>query len=253
MSDHIRYTFPMNKSVRLFMRYQHLIHRFDASRKTDTRETSSTALLTLIELYELTSRGDLKADLLREVERIHIGQGKPREDDALEPAIAEELSAISEIITHLRGQLGAHLKNHDFINAIRQKHVIPGGLNAFDLPIFQYWMNLPFEERSERLGKWGTPYLQFSEAVNRYISVIHMNPQESEEKAEHGFFAKTLDTRRNHHLLTIQLPKDSKVYPEPSLGRHRITLRFMESGTLAESSQQVQDAVAFTLITSSTA
>ncbi|MGV6858839.1 MAG: cell division protein ZapD [bacterium] len=253
MQKPILYTFPMNKSVRLFMRYQHLMERFNTSRLENSEEAASTALLTLIELYELTSRGDLKADLLREVERIHIGQGKAGQEAELEPGIFEELKAISEVIADLRGQLGAHLKNHDFINAIRQKHVIPGGLNAFDLPVFQYWMHRPFEDRNERLEKWALPYLQFGEAVSRYMSVIYSHQVESDETAEHGFFAKTLDTRRNYHLLTIKLPDDSEAYPEPSLGRHRITLRFMRSDALAESSTQLQSPVSFTLITSSTA
>ncbi len=245
----IRYTFPMNKSVRLFMRYQHLMERFNDSRILSTREGSSTAILTLIELYELTSRGDLKADLLREVEKIHIGQSKPGDNGSINAETTEELKRISELIQQLRGQLGAHLKDHDFINAIRQKHAIPGGLNAFDLPIYQYWMNLSFEKKHDRLDNWGALYIQFSEAINRYLSVIHGTQGCSEEIAESGFYAKTLDTRRNYHLLSIDMPAESTVYPEPSLGRHRITLRFMESGTMDESAQQTKQSVHFTLTT----
>lgn len=236
------------------MRYDHLVTLYQdfAGEKNDHR----SAILGLIELYELTARGDLKADLMREIDRITSSRSSGRmrgaEAEDFDEELVSWLKSIAEGVTQLRGQLGAHLKNHDFVNAVRQKNAIPGGLNDFDLPVLQYWLGHSIEQRKADLEEWSQPFLELYEHVHLYLKLLRNQAPLEGFVAEAGYFATTLDTRRSYQLLEITLPEHSPVYPEPSLGRHRVTLRFMSPGGLNRSPQQSRDDIEFCMATSST-
>lgn len=254
MADTIEYSFPMNKGIRLFMRYDHLMDLYQGF--ADQHNDFRSAVLGLIELYELTARGDLKADLMREIDRIAFSRSSGRmrgaEAEDFDEELVTELKKIAEQVTQLRGQLGAHLKNHDFINAVRQKNAIPGGLNSFDLPIMKFWLSQPEVTLKEQLEEWSSPFAELQSHIHRYLELLRNQAPAVTAQAEQGYFAATLDTRRSYQLLSISLPSGSTVYPEPSLGRHRITLRFMVPPSLNQSPQQTEDNVDFMLTTSST-
>lgn len=238
----------------MFMRYDHLMNLYEDF--SDQRKDHRSAVLTLIELYEITARGDLKADLIREIDRIAFsrssGRMKGAEAEDFDEALVGELKQIAEQLTQLRGQLGAHLKNHDFINAVRQKNAIPGGLNAFDLPILKYWLQQADSVLDEQLHQWSRPFDELQTHIHKYLDLLRTQAPASPARAEKGYFAATLDTRRNYQLLNVILPAGDTVYPEPSLGRHRITLRFMSPGELGQSPRQADKDVVFKLSTSST-
>lgn len=244
----------MNKSIRLFMRYDHLMGLYD--RFSDSLNDPRSAVLGLIELYEMTARGDIKADLMREIDRIAFSRSSGRmrgaEAEDFDEELVAELKLIAEQLTQIRGQLGAHLKNHDFINAVRQKNAIPGGLNAFDLPIMKFWLSQPEDALKHQLNDWTAPFSELQTHIHRYLELLRNQAPFTPAKAEQGYFAETLDTRRTYQLLKITLPKDSTVYPEPSLGRHRITLRFMHPESLNQSPRQINQDVEFQMATSST-
>ena len=76
MSSHIIYEQPLNERIRLFMRFEQLMHRFKARVGGDSVNDTHSAILTLIELYTMTARIDLKADVIREIERIVVNLEK---------------------------------------------------------------------------------------------------------------------------------------------------------------------------------
>lgn len=236
------------------MRYTHLMTIY--SQFSSTANDHRSAILSLIELYELTARGDLKADLMREIDRITSSRSSGRMRGAnaeeFDEELASQLKNIAEGVTQLRGQLGAHLKNHDFINAIRQKNAIPGGLNDFDLPVLQYWLNKPEQQRVEQLQEWSEPFSELYNHIHQYMQLLSNQTPAQNFVAENGYFAISLDTRRSYHLLNITLPEGRSVYPEPSLGRHRVTLRFMLPEPLNKSPRQATDDIEFMMATSST-
>ena len=59
----INYEQPLNERMRTFLRYEQLTNRFEFFAKQERSSDTHAALLTLIEVLNLVSRGDLKQEL----------------------------------------------------------------------------------------------------------------------------------------------------------------------------------------------
>lgn len=252
MPNNITYEQPLSERIRLFMRFEQLMHRFKATANNLSVHDTHSATLILLELYALTSRIDLKADVIREIERIivnleKLGMIKSIDQQRLGSIVDKLREELSKLHTS-SGPLGGHLKEHELFNMLRQRDSVPGGINSFDLPQYHYWLCNPAEQRQQQLLNWIMPY----EILNHPISLLLTLIRESSGKkiilAKQGFFKQTLDTRHPHLMLRIWLPKDSDFYPEVSSGKHRFNIRFLELKDLSTRPQQTQEDVSFELM-----
>ena len=139
----ITYEQPLNEKIRLLLRLELLMGRFRYHIANPMPEDTVVALQLLLDLYNLSARVDVKSELLKEIDR--IGQSmrlllRQDEDEAAQlDTWLEKLNYHSDILYQQRGQLGQHLKNHVFFNSLRQRASLPGGINGFDIPMFQFW------------------------------------------------------------------------------------------------------------------
>jgi len=252
VSNNIIYEQPLTERIRLFMRFEQLMHRFKATANNLSVHDTHSATLTLLELYALTSRIDLKADVIREIERIIVNleklNGVKSIDQQRRGSIVDKLREEMNKLHSTSGPLGGHLKEHELFNMLRQRDSIPGGINSFDLPQYHHWLCNPAEQRQQQLLNWIMPY----EILNHPISLLLTLIRESSSKkillAKEGFFQQMLDTRHPHLMLRIWLPKESACYPELSSGKHRFNIRFLELKDLAVRPQQTLEDVSFELM-----
>ncbi len=251
MSTHVTYEQPLNERVRSFMRLEYLMHRFRYHVGRESRWDTHAALITLLEVFSLTSRGDFKSELMKELERQianlsplidqpHVDQGMLREIVRRQRSAFDQLHAMT-------GQLGQHLKNNDFLNSIRQRTSLPGSTGDFDLPAYHFWLNRPAAERNAQLTAWATPYEQVDTAVRLILQLIRDSAQPQRQSARRGFYQQTLDTTQPYQMIRIELPIDSPYHAEISAGKHRFSVRFLIQGDLESRAGQTQDDVAFEL------
>ena len=64
---------PLNERIRAFLRLQQLFSRLDYHLKGTDRCDLQAAMAVLLEIYDLTSRSNLKTEVLRELERHKLG------------------------------------------------------------------------------------------------------------------------------------------------------------------------------------
>ena len=69
MVDLVLYEYPFNESIRTMLRLEHLFDRLGQLMARDTAMDHHFALATIFEVMDVASRADLKADLLKELER----------------------------------------------------------------------------------------------------------------------------------------------------------------------------------------
>ena len=65
-TNEICYEQPLNERMRTFLRYEELTCRFNFFSKQENGSDSHAALLTLIEILSLVSRGNLKQELYKD-------------------------------------------------------------------------------------------------------------------------------------------------------------------------------------------
>lgn len=248
----IGYEQPLNEKMRLFMRMEMLMQRFQYHVSADAKpENTVAALQLLLELYNLSVRLDIKSDILKEIDR--LGQAvrslaqQGGGDVAATDAALETLNHHSDAICQQRGQLSQHLKNHMFFNALRQRSSLPGGLNGFDIPLFHYWQEQPLQVRLDDLQEWVAPYQPVNAAICDILAIIRRFGERREEVAKEGFFQSTLELRKPYQMVVVELPDKADCYPEISAGRQRFTLRFVNADMLAERGKQINKDVKFYL------
>lgn len=244
VSNLICYEFPLTKTMRLFLRFEQLMAQFDTCAQEKSHSGTLGALTTLSDIYQLTMHIDLKAEILREADRMII-HAPASVDDAMQKKLAKTRTECAEIIKKVNGPLGQHLKNHYLFNLIRQRLSMPGGINPFDLPVSHFWLNQPHKERQQLLVRWIMPYFQINKAISKLLANTRSLATEDTSVATQGYFQKNLDAGNQFQILQILVDGKLHSYPEISSGRQRITLRFFDLIDPAERSNQTQQDVPF--------
>jgi len=242
---------PLNEKIRLFMRLSFLMKRFNYHLEDATPENCQAAIVVLLELYNLSSRLDVKNAALHvldfQTQAVRQVEGVQGVDDVRAARILAKLEEKSKRLYSFRGQLGQHLKTHNFLNILRQRDSIAGGINGIDIPLFNHWLNTPREKRVEDLRGWARPYTIAYEAIELLMELIYQGGETQEVTAEGGFYQSSLSPDRDYQILSIELPSNSNVYPEISAGKQRFSVRFVDATALEERGKQIVDNVDFKL------
>lgn len=249
----ISYEQPLNEKMRLFMRLELLMQRFRYHVSANPQpENTVAALQLLLELYNLSARLDVKSEILKEIDRmgqaIRLLMRSEDADIARLDTVLERLNYHSDVLYQQRGQLGQHLKNHMFFNNLRQRSSLPGGLNGFDIPLFQYWQEQPVNVRLDDLQEWVAPYVPADVAVHDILHVMRNFGERQQEVAKEGFFQSALESRKPYQMMVVELPDSVDYYPEISAGKQRFTLRFVNADMLADRGKQINKDVYFDLV-----
>jgi cell division protein ZapD len=237
--------------MRTFLRLEHLMGRLNYLLTGQDTLASQGAVNTLIELFSLSMRGDLKSELMKELERqisnLNRLEHDPEVDQSRLASVIEKQRHLISKLHSMSGQLGQELKENDFLNSIRQRSAVPGGTCDFDLPAFHYWLNRPVEERHDQIRSWSQPFIQVEEAIGQILELIRDSAIPELKIADNGFYQQTLDPNRPYQLIRILLPQDCSFFPEISAGKHRFSVRFLELGNLDERPAQVSETIEFLL------
>jgi cell division protein ZapD len=245
------YEQPLNEKIRLFMRLSYLMKRFNHHLEHPTPVNCQAAIMVLLELYNLSSRLDVKNAALHvldiQTQAVRQVEGVEGVDSARVARILEKLEEKSKRLYSFRGQLGQQLKTHNFLNILKQRASIAGGINDLDVPLFNYWLNKPEEDRVRDLRSWARPYEIAYEAVELLMDLIYQGKQTSEAVAEGGFYQATLRPDVDYQILSIQLDDNIELYPEISAGKQRFSIRFVDASNLEEKGKQIIQDVKFNL------
>ncbi|PID48809.1 MAG: cell division protein ZapD [Proteobacteria bacterium] len=244
----ITYEQPLNEKIRLFLRFELLVKRLTYHAGKSDQTDMLAALTILLDLYNLSSRLELKSDVIKDIERmaqmLRRSSTEANQDDAQLQRLNEQATRMYQ----LRGSLGQHLRNHVFFSGLRQRTSLPGGLNGSDIPLLNYWLEQDEQTRRHDLLSWSEPFITTANAVACVLNLIRQHCEGSEHLAQDGFFQMSLGMNKTYQLLMIELPEALDVYPEISAGKQRFSLRFVEADMLsAERGKQRNEAISFCL------
>ena len=245
------YEQPLNERIRMCLRVETLMKRFAYFEALKGDWSAYSALLTVLEITALLERGDLKQELMKEVERQHaalqaLSRHEGVDHSKLDLILSKQKHALDRL-HRLDGKLGEHLKRNDFLLGIKQRTSIPGGSCDFDLPQLRFWLNQSHEARSADLRGWAAPYLELEQVIELILKTLRDSANARSVVAENGFYQKPLDTKQSTQLICISIAADAMLYPEISAGKHRYSVRFMRVSQGDNPPAQVKEDVEFLL------
>ena len=207
-------------------------------------------MASLLEVVAILARGDVRSDVLKELER-HSGllgqfESVRGVDDS---RLRQLLDRIVKLRTQLNssGQLTHRLNDCEFLSAIKHRSAIPGGTCEFDLPEYWYWLSRPHEERKSDLDRWMGELKPLSEALQELLWLARESAEPSTETAKMGLFQQTLEKGAAYQLVRVAVPRDLNAYPEISGSTHRFTVRFLTWKDVDNHPSQTTENVRFLL------
>ena len=245
------YEQPLSERIRAFLRLEHLFDLIDNNINGTSEWHSRTAMAGLIEVTDLLSRFDLKAELIKELER-HAGVlSALQQNPGVDPQrLQQALSELTELLTTLRSnscQPAQVLRKDELVYAIKQRLPIPGGTCNFDLPAYHYWLTRPVRSRIEHLHYWFNDLRVIKDSVDLALGMIRDSAHPTQQVATTGFYQQPVDPNAPCQLVRVILSTETNAFPEISGGKHRFTIRFLEQSTTASRPAQTDVDVPFEL------
>jgi len=251
VKDFITYEQPVNERIRTFLRLEKLFNRYAFHVKHGSIWNNPIAIDSITELLNYTSRGDIKLEVLKELERQHNRLirllKKPQIDQAQLSSLLDKQKKIISELQSTTGQLGSTIQKSELLTAIRQKSSVPGCLCDFDLPALEFWLTRPEVVRRKHLQEWFAPFGLLDKAVHLILDVLRQSTDSTDENAANGFYQKPLDTNQAVQLLRVSVAKDCACYPEISAGKHRFSIRFMGNVDPSKRPEQCKENIEFKL------
>ena len=227
----IRYEHPLNERIRTLMRLEDLFARAQFFASRDEAPDHHAALLSLFEITDVAARADLKTDLLQELERQKqlLGplRSNPQIDQQTLSALLAEIDQASAGLLSQAGKVGMHLRENEWLMAIKQRAAIPGGVCEFDLPAYHYWLNKASPARQRDLAGWLEPFTPILTGSSIVLRLLRENSRVSRHQAFRGVFQLMLTTTKVAQLLRLTLEKDLPCVPEVSANKYALNIRFI--------------------------
>lgn len=241
---------PINEHMRLCLRLEHLFLQLDGNLPIETEWGSRATLSAILEILNVIDRPDLKTKITKALSqhasKLHQLENSPQVDKEKLRSVLNDIERLTETLFNLTGKIGQALRENDFLNTIRQYSYNPGGACNFCLPAYQLWLRQPSSQRIQTAHSWAKHFADLREAVFLLLSLIRNSASSSQQLAREGFFQQSLDPNAPCELVRVTLPENVGIYPEISVGRHRMSVRFLLEN-LHDRPKQLQNDIVFDL------
>lgn len=225
----VLYEYPFSERIRTLLRLEDLFDKLLYFCGEQHAYAHHTALITLFEILEVTSRADLKSDLLQELERhkqsLQALRNNPQVSESALSAVLSDIDQAQQGLSAITGKAGQHLRDNEWLMSIRSRAIIPGGTCEFDLPSYHAWLTRDAATRSQDLRTWLAPLMQFHAALAIVLKLLRETAHRSRQIAVQGAFQQMLQGR-TYALLQVRLDASLLAIPEISANKYMLWIRF---------------------------
>ncbi|NNF50903.1 MAG: cell division protein ZapD [Gammaproteobacteria bacterium] len=245
------YEHPLHERVRTFLRLEFLFEQAGYHAARDSVWSSRAAISNLLDILAIISRGDIRSDVLKELEKhaTVLGQYQFRQDvdTGRLNALLETIASLRQSLGAAGGQLAQELKDNEFLNAVKHRSGIPGGTCEFDLPDYNFWLNRSHDARMKDFKNWLSSLEPLNSAIRELLWLTRESAQPTQEKAVGGMFQKSLEKGVSCQLIRVTMLPGGDCFPEISGSQHRFTIRFLDWQNIGSRPAQVSDDIGFYL------
>ena len=237
----ISYEYPLSERLLTLLLLEDLYERAEYFlAKTDPLE-HHIALLSVFEILEVSSRADLKSDLLQELERqkqtLESLRGNPEISESALESVVWQIDQCSARLFQASGKVGQELRDNEWLMSIKQRTNIPGGVCEFDLPSYHHWLQQSNEQRRRDLEQWLSPFLPIRDAIGIVLRLLRESGKTSSQVAYQGVYQQMM-AGRVAQMLRIALAREYHCVPEISANKYALNIRF----TIQEGGQRPKPA-----------
>lgn len=230
MHDTITYDQPLNEVIRVCLRLEQLFDQIDHQLGDTSMLGTRNVINLIINVLHILDRPDLKAKLAKELSH-HFGNlvrygNAPDVDTQKLGQLTAQLEEHSRSLIDTNGKIGYRLRDVELLNTLRLHLASPGGGCSFDIPLYHYWLQQPSDVRLATINDWLSEFTQIRTVIALVLDLVRNNGKVEQKTAVHGFHQELLDPQSNLRMIRIAIDRKVPAYPEISIGRHFLSVRF---------------------------
>lgn len=246
MADNILiYEQPLNELVRVCLRLEQLFQQIDHQVADTSALGTRDVLAAMINLLNLVDRPDLKAKLAKELTH-HMTmltrlENTPEIDEKKLHELLQQIDELVRSFIDTNGKIGQPLRDLELFNTLRLHLSTPGGACSFDMPFYHHWLQQPSKERHAMIKSWLAEFNNVRAATEIILRLIRESTKVQPKTAEKGFYQELLDPQLNLRLIRVGVPNTIEAFPEISISRHFMGIRFFDPNIHERATQYKQD------------
>ena len=207
----------------LYSRLKHFASNLDNNWNT------RTVIHTLLEVYSILSRTDVRREVLADLDRYIMQmqrfQSAPDADNNMVNDILEDLDSIKNQVVNIGTDYLIRLREDEFIASLLHRHTLPGGKAEFDMPKYKFFLESDKKSVSIKINEWIEVIKPICEGIDKLMWIIRESNEPISTVAVEGQYNHQIEKRTQISLVRIII-NDKNIYPEISGGRHLIAVRF---------------------------
>jgi cell division protein ZapD len=246
--DLITYEHPFNERIRTLLRLEDLFDKAAYFIDRNGPREHHAALLSLFEILEVAgNRIDVKTELIQELERQRqsiLGfRNNPDISENVLSSTVDEIEQSSAALLSMTGRIGQYLRENEWLMAIKNRLLFPGGVCEFDLPSYHYWQHQSAEIRREALRNWFSPMTPLRDGLTIVLRLLRASGTPERQVAKNASFQLMLGGSASQ-MVGVSLSEELPYIPEISANRYALNIRFVRQDTESRQRQrQPYDAV----------
>lgn len=226
----IIYDQPLNEVIRVCLRLEQLFQQIDHQLHDTSMLGTRNLISFIINVLHILDRPDLKAKLAKELTHLLANlmrYGNAPDVDAKKFAeLTTKLETLAHSLIDSSGKIGHRLRDVELLNTLRLHLASPGGGCSFDIPVYNFWLQQPKEIRQNTITNWLSEFVEIKEAVILVLDIVRHNAKVEQKTAVHGFHQELLDPQSNLRMIRVGIMPSIAAFPEISIGRHFLSVRF---------------------------
>jgi cell division protein ZapD len=232
MAAVILYEYPFNERIRTYLRLEQLFRRLGELVPRDHPLDHHFALVSIFEIMDVAARADLRADVMKDLEKqkqqLDGFRGNPAIAEGVLEGVIAQVDQCLASLAQLSGRAGQPLTENDFLMAIRSRAGIPGGTCGFDLPAYFAWQHNTAGVRRADVSGWASTLAPLAEAIYLLLKMLRDSGVPQKVMSTGGNFQQTLPQGRSFQLLRLRMDPSSGLVPEISGNRLMVSVRLMK-------------------------
>ena len=241
----VLYEHPLNEVIRVCLRLEQLFQQIDHSLADTSAIGTRNTLLLIIHILQILDRPDLKTKLAKEISQ-HITSlnrysEAPDVDNVRLTALTGQLTAVARKLIDSTGKIGQRLRDIELFNNLRLPLSSPGGACSFEVPVFHYWLHQSPTVRHTTIIDWLNDFTEIRTTIELVLELVRKKASTVSKTAIHGFHQELLDPQANLRLIRIGVDSEIPAFPEISVGRHFLSIRFYTPNIYQRPSQYSDD------------
>ncbi len=246
-NDNLIYEQPLNELIRICLRLEYLFNKIKYHLAGQTNWDSHNIIDSILNITELLDRPDYKSKFTHEIQRHRTKLTQLQHNPQVNPQqleyISTQLRIIYDYLHNHNGKLANQLRHNEFLHSIHQQLRSPVGICHFDAPYYHFWLHQPFAKRQHDIDTWLNELITIQQMTHLLLYLTRENAKKTVRTAQTGFYQETFSQDNTFQLIRISIPKHISVYPDLSVGRHRLALRFMQHNSQGRALQTTDDIV----------